>query len=52
MGLGILEPSRVETVPGTTYIYDDASRPTHAPQLESPQLKYDRSGAVPIILVP
>lgn len=51
MGLGILESSRTENVPGTSFIYDDASRPAHDGELDS-RLKYDRSGAVPIILVP
>lgn len=52
MGLGILEHSRVETVPGTSFIYDDASRPAQEGQLELRRLKYDRSGPVPVILVP
>lgn len=53
MGLGILESSRVETVPGTAFMYDDASRPTQDGQLESRRLKYDTtSGPIPVILVP
>lgn len=52
MGLGILETSSIETVPGTAFMYDDASRQMCDGQLESRRLKYDRSGAVPIILIP
>lgn len=69
MGLGILESSKVETVPGslfaglpsyrsllilvpgTAFIYDDASRPMHGGQPQSRRLKYG-SGPVPVILVP
>jgi MFS family permease len=51
MGLGVLDPSRSENVPGTTFVYDDASRPAHDGELDS-RLKYDTTGAVPIILVP
>ncbi|OJD13718.1 hypothetical protein AJ78_05850 [Emergomyces pasteurianus Ep9510] len=51
MGLGILEDSRLEHVPGTSYILDDDS--STAEQLDPDQnLKYDHSGPVPIILVP
>ncbi|EEH47968.2 uncharacterized protein PADG_04052 [Paracoccidioides brasiliensis Pb18] len=51
MGLGILEDSRHEHVPGTSFILDDDS--SMSAQLSpSPTLKYDRSGPVPIILVP
>ena len=40
-----------EYTAGTSFVYDDASRPTQDGELDS-RLKYDRSGAVPIILVP
>ncbi|PGH01144.1 hypothetical protein AJ79_08015 [Helicocarpus griseus UAMH5409] len=51
MGLGILEDSTLEHVPGTSYMLDDAS--SDADQLpQNPNLKYDCSGPVPIILVP
>lgn len=36
---------------GTSFVYDDASRPGEDGQLDS-RLKYDRTGPVPIILVP
>ena len=36
---------------GTSFVLDDASRPSHAVDLDT-RLKYDRSGPVPIILVP
>ncbi|CAF9904363.1 MAG: hypothetical protein ALECFALPRED_007536 [Alectoria fallacina] len=52
MGLGVLEPSKLDTAPGTAFIYDDTSRPAQQGPLESRQLKYDRSGPVPVILVP
>ncbi|KAL2046004.1 hypothetical protein N7G274_001451 [Stereocaulon virgatum] len=51
MGLGVLETSRFEKVPGTSFVYDDASRPPQDGELDC-RLKYDRSGAVPIIFVP
>lgn len=51
MGLGVLEPSKSEKVPGTSFVYDDDSRPTEHGEIDS-RLKYDRSGPVPIILVP
>ncbi|KAK4698040.1 hypothetical protein P7C71_g108, partial [Lecanoromycetidae sp. Uapishka_2] len=51
MGLGVLDPSRTENVPGTSFVYDDASRLVLDGELDS-RLKYDRTGAVPIILVP
>lgn len=67
MGLGILEPLQSDHVPGmlcwqhyyddadcsagTSFVYDDASRPGEDGQLDS-RLKYDRTGPVPIILVP
>lgn len=49
MGLGILEPSRVDNVPGTVFIYDDASRPMQDGRFGSRRMKYDRNG---VILVP
>ena len=36
---------------GTSFVYDDASRPNQDGELDS-RVKYDRSGPVPIILVP
>ncbi|MCJ1455844.1 hypothetical protein MMC28_006201 [Mycoblastus sanguinarius] len=51
MGLRVLEPSRSEHVPGTSFVYDDASRPAQEGEPDS-RLKYDTSGRVPIILVP
>lgn len=36
---------------GTSFVYDDISRPGEDGQLDS-RVKYDRSGPVPIILVP
>ncbi|PGH28940.1 hypothetical protein GX50_08326, partial [[Emmonsia] crescens] len=51
MGLGILEDSCLENVPGTSFILDDDS--STAEQLApNPNLKYDHTGPVPIILVP
>ncbi|KAL9020459.1 MAG: hypothetical protein Q9185_002334 [Variospora sp. 1 TL-2023] len=49
MGLGVLEPKTSQHVPGTSFIIDDASRP---PLDQDSYLKYDRSGPVPILLVP
>lgn len=49
MGLGVLNPSGSENVPGTAFVYDDASRPSHDGEFDS-RLKYDRTGT--IILVP
>ena len=67
MALGVLDASHSENVPGkqygtldhdltkpsigTSFVYDDASRPVQDGELDS-RLKYDRSGSVPIILVP
>ncbi|KAL6716339.1 hypothetical protein ACLMJK_005905 [Lecanora helva] len=51
MTLGILEPGNAENVPGTSFVYDDSSRPGQNGELDS-RLKYDRTGHVPIILVP
>ncbi|WEW60314.1 hypothetical protein PRK78_005799 [Emydomyces testavorans] len=39
-------------IPGTTYILDDDSSSIEQTPAESSHLKYDRSGPVPIILVP
>lgn len=51
MGLGVLEPKTSEHVPGTSYVLDDTSRPTLSQETNA-SLKYDRRGAIPIILVP
>ncbi|KAL8922954.1 MAG: hypothetical protein Q9208_004916 [Pyrenodesmia sp. 3 TL-2023] len=51
MGLGVLEPNTSEHVPGTSFVLDDASRPTLSQDTDA-NLKYDRRGAIPIILVP
>ncbi|KAL1987647.1 hypothetical protein VTN96DRAFT_2888 [Rasamsonia emersonii] len=51
MGLGVLEDKKLQHVPGTSYILDDDSAPPRDVPTE-PWLKYDRSGPVPIILVP
>ncbi|KAH0543489.1 hypothetical protein FGG08_002157 [Glutinoglossum americanum] len=50
MGLGILQDTELEHVPGTCYVLDDESRPQVSNT--SLELKYDRRGSVPIILVP
>ncbi|KAJ4219974.1 hypothetical protein FSOLCH5_001138 [Fusarium solani] len=51
MALGILEAPGVEHVPGTTRYFDDPSLPQAANEhLEN--LKFDRSGKEPIILIP
>ncbi|KAL9057200.1 MAG: hypothetical protein Q9206_002449 [Seirophora lacunosa] len=49
MGLGVLEPQTSKHVPGTSLMLDDASRP---PLGQDSCLKYDRSGPVPVLLVP
>ncbi|KAL9007139.1 MAG: hypothetical protein Q9188_000174 [Gyalolechia gomerana] len=51
MGLGILEPKTSEQVPGTSFVLDDTSRPTLSEGTDA-SLKYDRRGAIPVILVP
>ncbi|KAJ9248205.1 hypothetical protein DTO280E4_1772 [Paecilomyces variotii] len=54
MPLGILEDTKVEHVPGrlgTSYVLDDNRRGTDDVPIRS-GLKYDRSGPVPVILVP
>ncbi|KAI9815845.1 MAG: hypothetical protein M1826_001943 [Phylliscum demangeonii] len=57
MGLGILNDSVLEHVPGTVHVLEDQSRPRPGPSESDATaaktgLKYDRSGPVPIILVP
>ncbi|KAH1509061.1 hypothetical protein KXX06_007521, partial [Aspergillus fumigatus] len=49
MGLGVLEDKVLDHVPGTSYILEDERDDNTA--LDS-RLKYDRSGDVPILLVP
>ncbi|EJT74215.1 hypothetical protein GGTG_08059 [Gaeumannomyces tritici R3-111a-1] len=51
MGLGILEDKVMDHVPGTTRYFDNPERPLFAPDADT-GLKCDRSGPVPIILVP
>ncbi|KAL8642708.1 MAG: hypothetical protein Q9228_000638 [Teloschistes exilis] len=51
MGLGVLEPKSAGHVPGTSFVLDDPSRAS-TPSDHDTTLKYDRRGAVPIILVP
>ncbi|KAL1958794.1 hypothetical protein VTO42DRAFT_3913 [Malbranchea cinnamomea] len=51
MGLGILEDTKLDHVPGTTYVLEDQTSPSD-PATIDPNLRYDRSGPVPIILVP
>lgn len=51
MGLGVLQPAHSDHVPGTSFVYDDASRPTDTGERDS-RLKYDTSGPMHIILVP
>ncbi|KAH0560017.1 hypothetical protein GP486_003462 [Trichoglossum hirsutum] len=50
MGLGILQDTKLEHVPGTCYVLDDESKPDVTNK--NLELKYDRTGSVPIILVP
>lgn len=52
MGLGILEDRVLEHVPGTTQYFDDPERPQYATDGTHEHLKRDRSGPVPIVLVP
>ncbi|EGO58788.1 hypothetical protein NEUTE1DRAFT_128330 [Neurospora tetrasperma FGSC 2508] len=56
MGLGILEDRVLEHVPanlsGTTQYFDDPERPQYATDGAHEHLKCDRSGPVPIVLVP
>ncbi|KAK2783874.1 hypothetical protein FQN52_009393, partial [Onygenales sp. PD_12] len=51
MALGILEDTHLDHVPGTTFILDAETSSTEQ-DASNPTLKYDRSGPVPIILVP
>ncbi|KAK1138890.1 hypothetical protein N8T08_001679 [Aspergillus melleus] len=50
MGLGIVEDSALAHVPGTSDILQSETSNEHA--TINPNLKYDRSGSVPILLVP
>ncbi|KAI4596241.1 hypothetical protein KJ359_005748 [Pestalotiopsis sp. 9143b] len=52
MGLGILEDTVLDHVPGTTRYFDDPDRPQTANTADAQGLKCDRSGPVPIILHP
>ncbi|EER24764.1 Major Facilitator Superfamily protein [Coccidioides posadasii C735 delta SOWgp] len=52
MGLGVLDDRKLDHVPGTTYVLDDDSSSIEQIPSETSHLKYDRSGPVPIILVP
>ncbi|KAM5449406.1 hypothetical protein MaudCBS49596_004887 [Microsporum audouinii] len=52
MALGILEDTKLDHVPGTTYVLDDDGSSVETPVPEESHLKYDKSGPVPIILVP
>ncbi|KAF4453821.1 transporter HOL1 [Fusarium albosuccineum] len=51
MPLGILEAKGIEHVPGTTRYFDDPSQPQAASEHHE-NLKFDNSGAEPIILIP
>ncbi|KAK8165716.1 synaptic vesicle transporter [Phyllosticta citribraziliensis] len=50
MGLGILESRRMDRVPGTVLLEDEQKNQSNL--IIDPNLKYDRSGPVPVILVP
>ncbi|KAM0806900.1 putative Major facilitator superfamily transporter [Seiridium cardinale] len=52
MGLGILEDTVLDHVPGTTRYFDDPDRPQTADTVDARGLKCDRSGPIPIILHP
>ncbi|EFR01730.1 hypothetical protein MGYG_04731 [Nannizzia gypsea CBS 118893] len=52
MALGILEDSKLDNVPGTTYVLDDDGSSVETPVPGESHLKYDTNGPVPIILVP
>ncbi|KAF3481689.1 uncharacterized protein GIQ15_04448 [Arthroderma uncinatum] len=52
MALGILEDSKLGHVPGTTYVLDDDGSSIETPVPEESHLKYDKTGPVPVILVP
>ena len=50
-GRDALEDELTDSLTGTSYVYDDASRPTENGE-PNPRLKYDKTGPTPIILVP
>merc|ERR1711881_390840 len=52
MGLGVLDDTKLEHVPGTAFVVDDEQRRAETDTILDENLKYDRSGPVPIILVP
>ncbi|KAH8693593.1 putative MFS transporter [Talaromyces proteolyticus] len=53
MGLGVLEDTKLDHVPGTSFVMDDQNSAREGTSHEiKPWLKYDRSGPVPIVLVP
>ncbi|KAK3060793.1 hypothetical protein LTS18_007675, partial [Coniosporium uncinatum] len=52
MGLGVLEDSRLQHVPGTEIAHDSSSHGHDEGVYVDPNLKYDRSGPIPIILHP
>ncbi|EON66743.1 hypothetical protein W97_05989 [Coniosporium apollinis CBS 100218] len=52
MGLGVLEDRKLDHVPGTATVLDDEARQREENVVVDPNLKYDRSGPHPIILVP
>ncbi|KAL9614753.1 MAG: hypothetical protein Q9167_000744 [Letrouitia subvulpina] len=51
MGLGILEPRTSERVPGTSVILDDDRHPLNQSGFNA-NLKYNRNGLIPVVLVP
>ncbi|KAK8203093.1 putative MFS transporter [Phyllosticta capitalensis] len=51
MGLGILESRSMDRVPGTVLLEDEQQN-QQSNLILDPNLKYDRSGPVPVILVP
>ncbi|KAI9884728.1 MAG: hypothetical protein M1823_003472 [Watsoniomyces obsoletus] len=51
MGLGVLEDRRMEHVPGTVHVLDEASTVAHH-HVQKPGVKYDTSGSTPVVLVP
>ncbi|EED15301.1 MFS transporter, putative [Talaromyces stipitatus ATCC 10500] len=52
MGLGVLEDSKLDHVPGTSYVNESTDVTHRQPDQQQPWLKYDRSGPVPILLIP
>ncbi|KAH7031182.1 major facilitator superfamily domain-containing protein [Microdochium trichocladiopsis] len=52
MGLGVLEDTVLDHVPGTTRYFDDPDRPQTADTADARGLKCDHSGPIPIILIP